>query len=186
MDFMELIKKRYSVRKFQDRIVENEKIQMILEAGRLAPTACNNQPQRILILNSKEALGKIKLCTLYTFDAPLFMIICFDKNVSWKRQSDHEEMGNVDASIVATHMMLEISNLGLGSTWVGQFDSEKIRVLFSLPKNYVPIVILPIGYPAETCMPHANHCKRLGIESTSFYNVYATCNNYDYSGNSKS
>ena len=66
MDFMELIKKRYSVRKFQDRIVENEKIQMILEAGRLAPTACNNQPQRILILNSKEALGKIKLCTPYT------------------------------------------------------------------------------------------------------------------------
>ena len=118
MNLIELMKERYSVRIFDKKNVEDEKINMILEAARLAPTACNFQPQKILVIKSKESLQKMKLCTPYTFDAPLIMLICFDKNISWKRKIDNVDMGGVDASIVATHMMLEISNLGLGSTWV--------------------------------------------------------------------
>lgn len=172
MNLIELMKERYSVRIFDKKNVEDEKINMILEAARLAPTACNFQPQKILVIKSKESLQKMKLCTPYTFDAPLIMLICFDKNISWKRKIDNVDMGGVDASIVATHMMLEISNLGLGSTWVGQFDSEKLREAYSLPDNYIPIVILPIGYPGKTSKPHSNHNKRFSIEKTVSYNSF--------------
>lgn len=171
MRFIELLKTRYSVRKFEEKPVEDEKIQQILEAGRLAPTACNNQPQRILILNTEENLKKMKLCTPYTFNAPLIMLICFDKNISWKRKNDNEDMGVVDASIVATHMMLEITNIGLGSTWVGQFDVDKIINNFNLPQNYIPVVILPIGYPEKTDTPHVNHYKRIESKKIAFYNT---------------
>ncbi len=166
MEFLDLLKKRYSVRSFESKSVEKEKLSMILEAGRLAPTACNNQPQRILVLDSEDNLEKIKRCTPYTFHAPLILIICYDQKISWKRKSDNEDMGGVDAAIVTTHMMLEAANLGLGSTWVGQFDSDKIKTIFSLPLSYVPVAILPIGYPDRLSTPHPNHNKRLDIEET--------------------
>lgn len=116
MDLMNLFKERHSVRKFSDKKVEKEKIDAILEAGRLAPTAVNFQPQRICVLESDESLLKLKDCTRYHFDAPLAIIVCYDNTVSWKRSYDNKDMGEVDASIVATHMMLEVTNLGLGTT----------------------------------------------------------------------
>lgn len=85
MDLLELLKKRYSVRKFDDRKVEKEKLDLILEAGRVAPTAVNFQPQRILVIESQEALENFKKCTPYHFNAPLALLICYDKSVSWKK-----------------------------------------------------------------------------------------------------
>ena len=78
-------------------------------------------------------------------------------------------MGTVDASIVATHMMLEVTNLGLVSTWVGYSNPEKMKKAFSLPENMIPIVLLPIGYPDETSKPNLNHDKRSEIGVTAFY-----------------
>jgi len=98
------------------------------------------------------------------------LIVCYDNTISWKRQSDGKDMGEVDASIVAVHMMLEAANLGLGSTWVGHFDPEKMKTVFSLPENIIPVVLLPIGYPDKTSSPHPNHYKRFDIEKTVFYN----------------
>ena len=172
MDFLELVKDRYSVRKFCDKKVEKEKLDLILEAGRVAPTAVNYQPQRILVLDTEDALSKLKTCTTYHFHAPLALLICYDNTVSWKRSYDSKDMGEVDVSIVSTHMMLEVASLGLGSTWVGHFDSQKIKEVFELPENIIPVVLLPIGYPDETSIPHPNHDKRFDIGVTVFYNSF--------------
>ena len=172
MDFLELAKKRYSVRKFRDKKVEKEKIDLILEAGRLAPTAVNYQPQRILVLESDESLEKLKECSKYHFDAPLAILVCYDNTISWKRRYDDKDMGEVDASIVATQMMLEITNLNLGTTWVGHFDPQKIRDTFSLPKNIIPVALFPIGYPHEESVPHKLHEERFEISETVIYNSF--------------
>lgn len=169
MNFLDLAKKRYSVRKFDTRTVEQEKVNLILEAGKVAPTANNYQPQRIYILSSKKSLYKLESCTPYHFHAPLAFLICFDNSKSWKRTFDNTDMGLVDASIVITHMMLQITNLGLGTTWVAHFDPQKIKSMYSLPNNIVPVAILPVGYPAESSKPHSNHNKRLELSQTIFY-----------------
>jgi len=169
-DFLELAKERCSVRKFSNKKVEAEKVDLILEAARLAPTACNNQPQRILVLNSDKGLDKLKDCTNYHFDAPLAFIICYDSEKSWKRRYDEKDEGDIDASIVTCHMMLEIANLGLGSTWVGSFDPAEVKKRFTLPDNIIPVAILPTGYKSEDSVPHPLHNKRLSKKEFVFYN----------------
>lgn len=171
MDFLKLAKERHSVRKFSDKKVEKEKLDLILEAARLAPTACNLQPQRIFVFNNEESLSKLKSCTAYHFNAPLAILICYDKEISWKRKYDGKDGGEVDAAIITTHMMLEVSNLGLGTTWVGSFDPTVMSSIYELPENIIPIALLPIGYPAEDSAPHPNHDSRLELEETVFYNI---------------
>lgn len=173
MSFLELAKERYSVRKFSGQKVEPAVVEQLLEAGRIAPTAANFQPQRILVLDSEENLQKLKDCTKYHFDAPLALLVCYDKTVSWKRSHDNHDEGEIDASIVTTHLMLQAASLGLGSTWVGYFDPEAIRSSFSLPENMIPVALLPIGYPAQDCAPSSNHTKRLPLDKTVFYNSFA-------------
>ena len=172
MDFLDLAKERYSVRKFSDKKVEKEKLDKILEAGILAPTAVNFQPQRILVLDSEENLAKLKECTQYHFNAPLALLVCYDKTVSWKRKHDNKDEGEIDASIVTTHMMLEIANLGLGSTWVGYFDPAAVVKAFKLPENIIPIAILPTGYPSEASVPSPMHSKRYEKDQIVYYNSF--------------
>lgn len=172
MAFIDLAAERYSVRKFSERSVEQEKIDLILKAAQLAPTACNNQPQRILVMQSDSALSKLKECTNYHFHAPLAFLICYDSTVSWKRSFDGDDSGEVDASIVTTQMMLQAAEIGLGTTWVGYFNPEKTREIFGLPENYVPVAILPTGYPADNAVPSANHSKRYPIEQTVWYDTF--------------
>lgn len=171
MDFMQLAKARHSVRKFSDKKVEKEKLDLILKAGQLAPTAVNYQPQRILVIESDAALSKLKSCTPYHFNAPMALLVCYDTAVSWKSPKG-TDMGVVDASIVAAHMMLETANLGLGSTWVGHFDPDTIKEQFQIPDYLNPVVLLPIGYPAVDSAPHPMHNKRYDLEETVFYNSY--------------
>lgn len=166
MDFMNLIKERYSVRKFSEKKVEKEKIDLILEAGRFAPTAVNFQPQRLYVLESDCALAKLKECTVFHFNAPVAILVCYDNTVSWKRPYDNKDMGDVDAAIVTTQMMLEVANLGLGTTWVGHFDPSAMKEKFELPDNIVPVALLPIGYPAEDSTPNPRHSERLEITKT--------------------
>ena len=150
MSFLELAQKRYSCRKFSDKKIEQEKIDKILEAGRLAPTAVNFQSQRIFVLQSEESLEKLKTVTKYHFNAPLAFLICYDNTVSWKNPFNNLDEGIVDASIVTAHMMLETADLGLGSTWVGYFDLKVAQKTFNLADNIIPVAILPVGYPDGT------------------------------------
>ena len=108
-DFKALATERYSVRKFDTKPVEQEKLDILLEAARLAPTAHNYQPQRLLVLNTTDSLNKLKDCTNGHFNAPLAIIVCYDNTVSWKREYDDADLGVVDASIVALCQMLGYS-----------------------------------------------------------------------------
>lgn len=172
MNFIKLAEDRYSLRKFSDKPIEKEKLNLILRAGQLAPTACNYQPQRILVIESGKALEKLKKCTPYHFNAQMVLLICYDNVISWKRKFDGKDSGDVDASIVSTHMMLQAADLGLGTTWVGHFDPALMIKEFALPDNIVPVVLLPIGYPAKDASQNPLHSERKSIEDTVFYNNF--------------
>ena len=156
-DFMTLAAGRYSVRKFREEPVAREHIEKILSAGHLAPTGCNYQPQRIFVMQSEEAVEKIRRCTRCHFNAPTVMLICYDKTECWTRKYDGETAGWTDASIVTTHMMLEAAELGVGTTWVMHFNPFSVRKEFELPDELVPVALLPMGYPVEDCMPAPLH-----------------------------
>ena len=160
MSFIDLAASRYSARSFEKTPVPDDKIALILEAGRLAPTACDNQPIGIIAVKSEEGLAKLRKCTECHFGAPLAFIVCCDKNVCWKRSFDGKQSGDIDASIVATHMMLEAADIGIGSTWVMYFIPDAVRTEFDLPENIDPVAILVMGYPAGDCVPSKRHTQR--------------------------
>ena len=155
MDFLELAADRYSVRSYSDRPIEPEKMERILKAGQLAPTAVNFQPQKIYVLKSPEAIGKIRSLTRFAYDAPVVLLVCADKTKVWRSPSEHGyDTGEMDASIVCTHMMLEAWALGIGSVWVRGFDSRQVATVFDLPEQVQPICLLPIGYPSDESVPY--------------------------------
>lgn len=172
MEFLRLIKNRYSVRKFSHAPVDEDAVRAILEAARVAPTAANKQPQRILVLRGAESMAKLKDCTPYTFDAPMAIAVCADKNAAWVRPYDNDNAAVIDASIVGTHIMLAVHDLGLGSTWVGHFDPAAFRKAYNLPENIEPVAIFPIGHPAPEARPAHLHEKRLPLEKTVVYESF--------------
>ena len=156
MDFLQLAADRYSVRSFSDRPIEPEKMEKILKAGQLAPTAVNFQPQKIYILKSKEAIDKIRSLTRFAYNAPVVLLFCADTLKAWKSPVEHGyNTGEMDLSIVCTHMMLEAWELGIGSVWVRGFDAGQVAKAFDLPKHITPICLLPIGYPGKDSIHYA-------------------------------
>jgi nitroreductase len=146
--FLDLAKSRYSVRKYRRRAVEAEKLTVILEAGRVAPTAANQQPCIFLVLNNEESIEKLcKACNPH--GAPLVIVVCADKKTAWIRPYDKASMADIDSSITADHMMLCAQDLGLSSCWITYFDPAIVRKEFNIPYNLVPVNILAIGYGAE-------------------------------------
>ena len=172
MDFLKLVADRYSVRQFTGEVIEQDIINKILKAGHLAPTACNCQPQRILVINSTEGISKLRKCTVCHFNAPMAMLICYDINECWRREYDGKSSGDIDASIVTTHMMLEASALGVGSTWVMHFIPEAVREEFALPDNIEPVALLMMGYPSEDAKPFPGHTKFKPLEDMVAYNEF--------------
>ena len=158
MSFLELAKARYSVRSFQDRPIEEEHLNMILEAGRVAPTACNFQPQRIYVARSAEARAKLASVCRCTFGAPVILVVCYDRERDWKNKlMPGYESGETDAAIVCTHMMLQAFELGIGSCWVGYFNPKTVAETLGLPENVTVSALLPMGYPAEDAQPLPLH-----------------------------
>lgn len=168
-DFMKLAQHRFSVRKFSDKQVAKADINSILGAGHIAPTAHNNQPQRILVINSKEGIEKLQKCTVCHFGAPAAMIIGYDKDECWKRGYDGQNSGEVDASIVTTHMMLQAAAIGVGTTWVMYFDPEAMRAEFAIPDTIQPVALLVMGYPAGDCKPSPSHAQTRPMKEVVFY-----------------
>ena len=164
MEFNEVITTRYSVRKFQTRPLGREMVLRVLEAARAAPTAVNRQPWRILAIAGEREMEKLAQCTRYTFGALAALIVGFLPEKAWVRSYDGHNAGIVDASIVATSLMLAIHNLGLGTCWVGSFDPQKLLELFE--PGFEPAAILPIGWPDEHSTPSAKHFERLPLHET--------------------
>ncbi|MBQ7095150.1 MAG: nitroreductase family protein [Clostridia bacterium] len=172
MDFERLINERFSVRSFKAEHLPQKVIEKILDAGHKAPTGCNFQPQRILVLNTNESIAKLKKCTKCHFNAPTAMLICHNKEESWIRKYDGALSSPVDAAIVTTHMMLAAQNEGIGSCWVMHFDPEAMRGTFNIPKNIEPLALLVMGYPSEDAKPLDMHYSSRPIEETVFYEKF--------------
>ena len=164
IDFLELAKGRYSVRKFSDKPVEQEVIDKILEAGKVAPTAANIQPQKIYVLRSEEAMQIANKLSPCIFGAPQTFIICYDANRACPRGEGN--YGDIDCTIVLTHMMLEAWNLGVGTCMVGMFNADETRKALNLPDNIHPVLFMPFGYPAPDATPSAKHTDYLPLEET--------------------
>ena len=172
MEFEKLIKERYSVRSFLTEHLKKEDIEKILAAGHLAPTGCNFQPQRILVLNTDESTEKLKNCTKCHFNAPTAMLVCCNKDESWVRKYDGALSAPVDAAIVTTHMMLAAHNIGVGACWVMHFDPFAMRETFNIPENFEPVALLVMGYPAPDSTPHTFHETTRPMEDVVSYETF--------------
>ena len=162
MDFSELARSRYSVRSFQDRPLSQAHLDLILEAGRLAPTAHNNQPQRIFVAKSKDALDKLASVCRCTFGAPTILVVGYDETRERKSRLDPSlRFGVMDSSIVCTHMMLQAHDIGVGSCWVGLFLPQDVSRVLELPEEVRVTALLLLGYPAEDAEPlHLHYSYR--------------------------
>ena len=170
MDFLELAKERYSVRKMTDEKIKQEDLNKILEAARLSPTAKNMQRERLLVINTEEGIEKIKQCTACDFGASTIIVISYEKDDEENESEDSRKYGLIDTGIVATHMCLEATNLGLGTTMVGLFDRELTKKLFNIPAKFEPELLIPIGYIDRK--PSILHEKRKDIDELVKYGEY--------------
>ncbi len=158
MDFIEIAKKRYSVRSYKKQKVEKEKLEKILEAAHVAPTAANLQPIHLLVIQEEESLAKVNKAA-NTYAAPLVIVVCADHKKAWTRPFDHKKTVDIDASILTDHMMLEATELGLGSVWICYFNPDVLRDELQLPDGLEPINILAIGYADEEPQSLERHDK---------------------------
>lgn len=166
MEWQELLAQRTSVRDFAPTPIEADKLNRILEAGRLAPTAKNNQPQHIYVLESEEALGKIRALTRCAFNAPVVLLFTVDRDAMWTNPFEGWiSSGEQDIGIVATHVMLAAWNEGIGSCWVCYMPNSEVHKAFDLPENEHVSLLMPIGYPASD-KPSPNHGKRKPLSET--------------------
>ena len=169
MEFKEVVKKRYSCKKFSDKCVEPEKLEAILAAGRLAPTAKNLQEQHIYVVQTEEVLAKIDALTPCRYNAPIVLVVAFDKNNVFIYPGEKRDSGVEDATIVATHMILAAEDEGLDSCWVNFFDPDKAAEALELPENEEVLMLMDLGYAAEGSGPLANHDSRKPLTETVTY-----------------
>lgn len=159
MNFLEIAKKRYSVRSYSGKKVEQEKLDKILLAAHVAPTAANMQPVKLIVVQSNEGLNKIgKAANIY--NAPLAIIVCCEHKKAWTRPFDKKQTVDIDASILTDHMMIEATELGLGSVWICYFKSDVIQKEFDLPDTLEPINILAVGYSDESPADPERHATQ--------------------------
>lgn len=166
--FMDLARERFAVREYAQTPIEQAKIDSILEAGRLAPTAKNIQPQHIYVLQSPEAIAKINELTRCAYHAPVVFLVCYDTELVWTKE-DGTNSGDMDCSIVGTHMMMEATELGLGTCWVKWFEPAEVAAAFELPANHKPSFLMPCGYAAEGAQPSPMHSDRKPLTETVTY-----------------
>ena len=163
MDFNTVIQNRYSCRAFAAQEVEPERVERILEAGRIAPTAVNKQPVHIWAISSPDTLEAVKGCTRSNYGAPLILVVGCRPADAWVRRYDGKNGAEVDASIVATYLMLAAENEGLSTLWVGSFDPALLKGLLPETDGYELVAMINVGYPAPDSKPSAMHSERKPI-----------------------
>ena len=169
MEFKEVIKARYSCKKYSPRQVEADKLEAILNAGRLAPTAKNLQEQHVYVIQSPEALAKVDMVTPCRYGAPTVLVVAFDKNNVVTDPGGKRDSGVEDATIVATHMILAAADEGVDSCWLNFLDPEKTAEVLGLPENEEVLMVMDLGYAAEGSGPLANHDSRKDLTETVSY-----------------
>ena len=154
MEFFELIKKRYSVRAYQSKPIEDEKLQKVLDAARMAPTAANRQPFRFIVIHNKGRESELRRVynREWFFKAPIVVCACAVPDGAWTR-SDGKNYSDVDTTIAMDHLILAATDQGLGTCWVAAFDPSAAREVLGLSDNEEPIAFTPLGYPADEPKP---------------------------------
>ncbi len=150
MEFLELVEKRYSVRAYKPDDVEDEKLQAVLEAARLAPTAANYQPFQVIVIHTKgreNELNRIYPAKWFV-QPPLLLCVCAVRDEAWTRR-DGKIFVDIDATIVMDHIILASTSIGLGTCWIGAFDATAAKKVLNLPEDVEPVVFTPLGYPAD-------------------------------------
>jgi len=151
MNFPDLVKSRYSVRAYKPQPVEDELLQKVLEAARLAPTAANRQPFQIIVI--RTAGREAELQRIYGQDwftqAPLIICACGIPSQNWVRRQDGKNYNDVDVAIAMDHLILAAADLGLGTCWIAAFDPAAAREILGLPDDVEPVAFTPLGYPAD-------------------------------------
>jgi len=157
MDVLNIIKGRRSIRNYEDKPVEDEKIGMILEACRWSPSAGNRQPWEVIIVddpNIIEDLAKAALEQMWISTAPIVFVVCINERIAKAWYGDRGEMYALETIGAAVqNMMLMAYSLGLGSCFVSAFDEDRVKEILNCPEFIKPAALLPIGYPAENPDP---------------------------------
>lgn len=171
MNFLQLIRERHSVRAFRAETVSDVLLKQVVDAGRLAPSACNNQPWCFIVIDDQVVLDQIH--DAYPRDwfskTQQIIAVCGDHEHSWKRSYDSKDHLDIDVAIAVDHMALMAAELGLGTCWVCHFDPIKVSKALALPSHIEPMVLLPIGYPAIIDAPSKN---RKNISEVMFHNRF--------------
>lgn len=171
--FIKLAKARYSCRNYDKRPVEKEKLDLILEAGRVAPSAANRQPWHFHVI--QEQADRELFYGAYHREwfrtAPCILVICADHDQSWKRREDGKDHADVDAAITTDHMTLQAAELGLATCWICNFHVEKTRELLKLPAHVEPVAILSLGYPLDAADPERHTEKRKPLSEMVSYGL---------------
>lgn len=157
MEFADVIRERFSVLEYAHRDVSPELVRAILDAAMAAPTACNFQPQRILVIDDNESREKLYRVVPSRYYVPLAFLVCYDRRDCWVRPVDGKTSGEIDAAIVTTHMMLRATDLGLGSIWVMNWDPERMKQEFALSEDLEPVALLIVGHKASSALPKKGH-----------------------------
>ena len=171
MKFSDLAKQRCSVRTYEAKPVEEVVIQHLLKSARVAPTAANLQPQKILVLNTAQSLSKVNK-SASCHGAPLVMVVLADKNTAWVRPFDRKSMVDIDATIVADHIVMQAEDLGLSSCWITYFDPKILRKEFSIPNELEAVAIISLGYSDTAKNPERHSGMRNSIDTMVFYNHF--------------
>ena len=165
MDLLKLMGDRYSCRRYSTETVKEEDIEKILEAAKIAPTAHNEQPQRIYVVKSEEGKAKLMKDFKFDFKAPCYLVCGYNEEEAWKNPLDNnKDSGEVDISIVMTHIMLMAEELGLSTCWIGYIEPEAIRKNLGIPENIKIIGAMTLGYHKESSMPSKSHTIRRNNE----------------------
>lgn len=167
MNFSELAESRYSVRKFDGRTIEPDTMQKILQTGNIAPTGCNYQPHRIYVIENPEKIGLLNKLSKCIFGAKTVLLFTLNTDEDWKNPLEKGvHSGIQDVSIVATHIMLQAWELGVGTCWVNYFSPSALEEALGLPANEKAILLMPMGYPAPDSEPLKLHSECKDISET--------------------
>ncbi len=172
-NFLALVNSRYSVRSYQDKPVEEEKLNYILECGRMAPSAANYQPWHVIVIQDKamRELLSMTYSRAWLTQAPVILVVCGDHDLAWKR-ADGKDHTDIDISIMVDHMTLASAEQGLGTCWICNFNAHKACELLKLPPNLEPIAFLSLGYPGKETDSHSRHHLRKSLSEIVHWGKY--------------
>ena len=169
MDFQDVIKNRYSCKKYDGRQISRAQLDAILAAGQAAPTAKKLQEQHVYVIQSAAGLAKVDSITPCRYGAPTVLAVAYDKTNVYTYPGGRHDSGAEDAAIVATHMLLAARDAGLDSCWLNNFDPDALAAALGLPKNEALLMLLDLGHAAPGAGPLPNHASRKPLDETVRY-----------------